>query len=82
MALTGILQGIEADEKCVRILDIAPKAFESTPDLLFFTQNGLVKRSAATEYAVRRCRLCQAHSRRDAGSPGARRQGRKVLWLQ
>ena len=28
VALTGILQGIEADEKCVRILDIAPKAFE------------------------------------------------------
>ncbi len=57
VALTGILQGIEADEKCVRILDIAPKAFESTPDLLFFTQNGLVKRSAATEYAVRRQRF-------------------------
>ena len=50
VALTGILQGIEADEKCVRILDIAP-------DLLFFTQNGLVKRSAATEYAVRRQRF-------------------------
>ena len=57
VALTGILQGIEADEKCVRILNIAPKAFESTPDLLFFTQNGLVKRSAATEYAVRRQRF-------------------------
>ena len=57
VALTGLLQGIEADEKCVRILDIAPKAFESTPDLLFFTQNGLVKRSAATEYAVRRQRF-------------------------
>lgn len=57
VALTGILQGIEADEKCVRILDIAPKASESTPDLLFFTQNGLVKRSAATEYAVRRQRF-------------------------
>lgn len=57
VALTGILQGIEADEKCVRILDIAPKAFESTPDLLFFTQNGLAKRSAATEYAVRRQRF-------------------------
>ena len=57
VALTGILQGIEADEKCVRILDIAPKAFESTPDLLFVTQNGLVKRSAATEYAVRRQRF-------------------------
>ena len=57
VALTGILQGIESDEKCVRILDIAPKAFESTPDLLFFTQNGLIKRSAASEYAVRRQRF-------------------------
>ncbi len=54
VALTGILPGIETNERCIRILDVAPKGFEDLPDLLFFTRSGMVKRSAATEYAVRR----------------------------
>ncbi len=57
VALTGILGGFEADETCVQILDIAPGAFDHLPDILFFTQNGLIKRSPAKEYAVRRSRF-------------------------
>ena len=57
VALTGILSGFEAEEKCVNILDVAPGGFDALPDFLFFTQNGLVKRSPAKEYAVRRSRF-------------------------
>ena len=57
VALTGILSGYEAEEKCVQILDIAPGGFDHLPDFLFFTQNGLIKRSPAKEYAVRRARF-------------------------
>ena len=57
VALTGILNGFESGESCVHILDIAPGGFDLLPDLLFFTKNGLVKRSPAKEYAVRRARF-------------------------
>jgi len=57
VALTGILNGFEAEEKCVQILDIAPGGFDDLPDFLFFTAKGLVKRSPAKEYAVRRARF-------------------------
>ena len=57
VALTGILNGFESGENCVRILDIAPGGFDTLPDFLFFTKNGLIKRSPAKEYAVRRARF-------------------------
>jgi len=57
VALTGILGGFEAEETCVQILDIAPGDFDRLPDFLFFTRNGLIKRSPAKEYAVRRSRF-------------------------
>ena len=57
VALTGILSGFEADETCVQILDIAPGVFDHLPDILFFTRSGLIKRSPAKEYAVRRSRF-------------------------
>ena len=57
IALTGLLNGFETDEHCVQIFDIAPNTFEILPDFLFFTQNGLVKRTSASEYAVRRARF-------------------------
>lgn len=65
VALTGILQGIEADEKCVRILDVAPNGYADMNDLLFFTRNGQIKRSAATEYAVRRQRFAALSLKED-----------------
>ena len=57
VALTGILNGYEDGEICVRILDVAPGGFDTMPDLLFFTRGGLIKRSPAREYAVRRARF-------------------------
>ena len=57
VALTGILNGFENDEVCIHILDVAPGGFDTMPDLLFYTQNGLIKRTPAKEYAVRRARF-------------------------
>ena len=57
IALTGILNGYEAGETCVHILDVAPGGFDHLPDVLIFTRNGMVKRSPAKEYAVRRARF-------------------------
>ena len=57
VALTGILNGFESGENCVNILDIAPGGFDALPDFLFYTKSGLVKRSPAKEYAVRRARF-------------------------
>ena len=57
VALTGILNGYEAEETCIQILDTAPGDFDLLPDFLFFTKTGLIKRSPAKEYAVRRSRF-------------------------
>ena len=56
-ALTGILQGFEKGEKCVQMLCVAPGAFDGMDDFIFFTKNGMVKRTAANEYNVRRQRI-------------------------
>ncbi len=51
--LSGVLAGLEDGEKalwisCLRMVDIA-----HLPDYLFITKQGVIKRSAATEYDVR-----------------------------
>ena len=65
VALTGILNGYESDETCIHILDVAPGGFDTLPDLLFFTRNGLIKRSPAKEYAVRRARFAALSLKED-----------------
>ncbi|MBR5230690.1 MAG: DNA topoisomerase 4 subunit A [Clostridia bacterium] len=56
-ALTGILQGFEKGEKCVQMMDIAPHGFDTMEDLIFFTKKGMIKRTPAQEYNVRRQRI-------------------------
>ena len=51
--LSGVLAGLEDDEKalwmtCIRIADIG-----HLPDILFITRQGMVKRTAAADYDVR-----------------------------
>ena len=52
--LTGVLVGLEKDEAPVRLFCFREGELEQAPDLLFVTEQGLVKRTAASEYAVRR----------------------------
>ncbi len=55
--LSGVLSGLEEDEQCVALFDLAPDELSSMPDLLFYTEGGQVKRSAATDYDVRRSKF-------------------------
>lgn len=52
--LSGVLQGLEENETPVNILCLKPADLPAQPDLLFVTRRGQLKRSAATEYDVRR----------------------------
>jgi len=54
LLLSGLLAGLEAGEEPVRILCVAQGALEGMGDLLFVTSGGMVKRTAAVEYAVRK----------------------------
>ncbi len=52
--LAGVLNGFEDGEECAAVLDMPSDGLESLPDLFFFTKEGMVKRTAFPEYAVRR----------------------------
>ncbi len=57
VSLSGVLAGLEQDERCTRLLCAAPGALENMGDLLFVTAQGTLKRTAAAEYDVRRARF-------------------------
>ena len=52
--LSGVLAGLEEDEAPVYMLCGAPADLASMQDLLFVTRKGIIKRTAAGEYDVRR----------------------------
>ncbi|MEG1890452.1 MAG: DNA topoisomerase (ATP-hydrolyzing) [Clostridia bacterium] len=52
--LSGVLAGLEENEQPVQILCVKADELKTMPDLLFVTAQGQLKRSAATEYDVRR----------------------------
>ncbi len=56
-ALSGVLAGLENDEKCVSLLLVTPGGLNGMDDLIFFTEGGQVKRTAAGEYDVRRSKV-------------------------
>jgi len=56
-ALSSVLAGLENDEKCVSLLLITPGSLMGMGDLLFFTKQGQVKRTAASEYEVKRAKF-------------------------
>ena len=56
-ALSGVLAGLENDERCVSLLLITPGSLSAMNDLVFFTASGQVKRTAAAEYDVRRSKF-------------------------
>lgn len=55
--LSGLLNGLEEQEVCVSLFDVAPGELQTMPDLLFYTKQGQVKRTAAAEYDVRRAKF-------------------------
>ncbi|MBR6028173.1 MAG: DNA topoisomerase 4 subunit A [Clostridia bacterium] len=51
--LSGLIPGWEDGEEVVQIFCARPAALQEMGDWLFVTKNGMVKRSAAADYAVR-----------------------------
>ncbi len=56
-ALSSVLAGLENGEKCVSLLLVTPGSLNAMNDLLFFTRNGQVKRTAAGDYDVKRAKV-------------------------
>ncbi len=54
VSLSGVLNGLEKGEECVRMLDLAPGETSLAGEILFVTVQGMVKRMAMTDLAVRR----------------------------
>ncbi|MDD3411256.1 MAG: DNA topoisomerase 4 subunit A [Eubacteriales bacterium] len=61
--LTGVIAGVDADERPVHILCATPGELQALPDLLFVTRLGMLKRTAAAEYAVRRQKVAAINLR-------------------
>ena len=55
--LSGVLAGLETGEKCVSLMLITPGSLNAMGDLIFFTAAGQVKRTAASEYDIRRSKF-------------------------
>ena len=63
--LSGLLNGLEDKEVCVSLFDTAPGELQTMPDLLFYTRQGQVKRTAAAEYDVRRAKFAAIDLKND-----------------
>ena len=55
--LSGVLAGLENGEEPVYLMCATSEELNSLPDLLFVTSRGQLKRSAASEYAVKRSKF-------------------------
>ena len=55
--LSGVLQGLEADESLATLMCVKTGNLASMPDFLFITKQGMIKRSAAAEYDIRRSKF-------------------------
>ncbi len=63
MPLSGLLAGLEKVEKIIEVLTLPPT--EWTGDLMFVTQNGIVKRTELSEYSVRKARVAAINLKND-----------------
>lgn len=55
--LSGLLAGLEKGEEAIRILCTRPGELQALGDLLFITRGGLVKRTEAAAYAIRKAKF-------------------------
>jgi len=51
--LSGVLAELEENEQALLLFTADPAGIAALPDLLFITRDGVIKRSAAADYAVR-----------------------------
>ena len=63
LTLSGLLMGLEDGEQVVRILSAAEGDIAGCGDLLFVTAQGMIKRTAASEYAVRKAKFASINLR-------------------
>lgn len=57
LTLGGLLMGLEDGEQVVRVLAIQNGGLDKTGDLLFVTRQGMIKRTAAADYGVRKAKF-------------------------
>ena len=63
--LTGLIAGLADGEHAVAMICTRTEKMEKKGDLLFITKNGIVKRTAASEYAIRRSRFAAMNLKGD-----------------
>ena len=63
LTLSGLLMGLEDGERIVRVLSAADGAIAGCGDLLFVTAQGMIKRTTASEYAVRKAKFAAINLR-------------------
>ena len=61
--LSGVLAGLESGEEPVYMMCFSHEELSSQPDLLFITARGQLKRSTASEYAVKRSKFAALNLR-------------------
>jgi len=61
--LSGVLAGLEGGEEPIYMMCHTHEELEKLPDMLFVTARGQLKRSAATEYAVKRSKFAALNLR-------------------
>ena len=57
LTLGGLLMGLEEKEQPVQVLAVPAGGLDQTGDLLFVTRMGMIKRSKAADYAVRKAKF-------------------------
>ena len=63
--LSGLLAGLEDGEDALHILCAKPADMPKQPDLLFVTKNGMIKRTAAADFAVRSKKFAAVNIKKD-----------------
>ena len=63
--LTGLVAGLSDGENAVAMVCSKSEEMEKKGDLLFVTRNGMVKRTAAAEYGIRRARFAALNLKND-----------------
>lgn len=60
ISLGGVLAGLEDNETIAALFCLGPDETDTLPDFLFFLKSGLVKRTVASEYAIKRAKFAAA----------------------
>ncbi len=64
-SLSSVLAGLENGEECVSLMLITPGSLNAMSDLLFFTRQGMIKRTSAGDYDVKRAKFSAINLKND-----------------